>query len=305
MILYQSLSFHNRTGFYRGRRDRGRIGSFEIWIGMEMGMEFQDTIEREQVCPAEVASRTHSIYEDALRRSHALDAGNFTSISPTDLARLFDLYDERFFAGGCRQALGTAPLSFRLSKRMTQAAGKATRVQHRDRRTKEVRTEYEIAVSTTLLFQTFHDVDRPIVMSGIECRDRLESLQRILEHELVHLIEFILWQQSSCSAARFQSVANRFFSHTEHTHQLITPRERAFAKFGVKQRFGCCLRDTRFESRSDSPTLRLRRSIHTFVGVLLRGFAQPQRPWVGSRSSMRQSIRQGCGSEWNSLMQIP
>ena len=71
-------------------------------------------------------------------------------------------------------------------------------------------------------------------MSGIECRDRLEALQRILEHELVHLIEFILWQQSSCSAARFQSVANRFFSHTEHTHQLITPRERAFAKFGLK-----------------------------------------------------------------------
>ena len=197
-------------------------------------MEFQDTIEREQMPPAEVTSRTRSIYEEALRRSPALDAGNFTSISPADLARLFDLYDERFFAGGCRQALGTAPLSFRLSKRMTQAAGKATRVQHRDRRTKEVRTEYEIAVSTTLLFQTFHDVDRPIVMSGIECRDRLEALQRILEHELVHLIEFILWQQSSCSAARFQSVANRFFSHTEHTHQLITPRERAFAKFGLK-----------------------------------------------------------------------
>ncbi|MBI2481332.1 MAG: hypothetical protein HYV60_22635, partial [Planctomycetia bacterium] len=118
--------------------------------------------------------------------------------------------------------------------RMTQAAGKATRVQHRDRHTKEVGTEYEIAVSTTLLFQTFHDVDRPIVMSGIECRDRLEALQRILEHELVHLIEFIIWQQSSCSAARFQSIANRYFGHTEHTHQLITPRERAFAKFGVR-----------------------------------------------------------------------
>ncbi len=197
-------------------------------------MDFQKTIEREQMLPAEIAARTRSIYEEALRHSNYLNAGNFKSIHPADLKRLFDLYDEQFFGGGCRLALGTAPLSFRLSKRMTQAAGKATRMQHRDRLTKVVSTEYEIAVSTTLLFQTFHDLDRPIVMSGIECHDRLEALQRILEHEMVHLAEFIIWQQSSCSAVRFQSVANRFFGHTEHTHQLITPRERAFAKFGVK-----------------------------------------------------------------------
>ncbi|MDA1049565.1 MAG: SprT-like family protein [Planctomycetota bacterium] len=199
-----------------------------------MEMELQQTIERERVAPETITARTRSIYDETLRHSKYLEAGNFKSIHPADLERLFDLYDERFFAGGCRQALGSAPLRFRLSKRMTQSAGKATRLQHRDRRTKEVTTEYEIAVSTTLLFQTFHDVDRPIVMSGIECRDRLESLQRIFEHELVHLIEFMLWKNSSCSAPRFQSIANRFFSHTEHTHQLITPRERALTKFGVK-----------------------------------------------------------------------
>lgn len=197
-------------------------------------MEFQHQVERDQLPATEVAAKTRKIYEAMLGRSAYLKSGNFTSIHPTDLARLFDLYDEQFFDGGCRATLGDTPLSFRLSKRMTSAAGKATRVQHRDRRTKAVRTEYEIAVSTTLLFQTFQDIDRPIVMSGIECRDRLEALQRVFEHELVHLIEFLIWQNSSCSSARFQSVANRFFRHTEHTHQLITPRERALAKFGVR-----------------------------------------------------------------------
>ncbi|MCB9922730.1 MAG: SprT-like family protein [Planctomycetaceae bacterium] len=181
-----------------------------------------------------MTAKTQSIYNELLRRSRCLGTGNFKSISSDDIASLFDLYDERFFDGRCRRVLGDAPLSFRLSKRMTQAAGKATRLRHRDRLTKQIRTEYEIAVSTTLLFQTFHDIDRPIVMSGIECRDRLEALQRIFEHELVHLIEFLLWEQSSCSARRFQSIANRFFCHTEHTHQLITPRERALTKFGVK-----------------------------------------------------------------------
>ena len=197
-------------------------------------MDFQSTVEQTRKNSAEVISTTKLIYEELLRRSHHLDAGNFKSISSTDVASLFDLYDEHFFDGACRQMLGDAPLRFRLSKRMTQAAGKATRLRQRDRRTKQTSTEYEIAVSTTLLFQTFHDIDRPIVMSGIECRDRLEALQRIFEHELVHLIEFLIWEQSSCSARRFQSIANRFFRHTEHTHQLITPRERAFTKFGVK-----------------------------------------------------------------------
>ena len=199
-----------------------------------MEMDLQYAIEGEQVAHEVDAAKTRSIYADTLRLSNYLGTGKFNSIHPSDLEHLFDSYDERFFDGACRRALGDAPLTFRLSKRMTQAAGKATRLQHRDRQTKATSTEYEIAVSTTLLFQTFHDVDRPIVMSGIECRDRLEALQRIFEHELVHLIEFLIWQRSSCSAKRFQSVANRFFSHTEHTHQLITPRERAFTKFGVR-----------------------------------------------------------------------
>jgi len=38
----------------------------------------------------------------------------------------------------------------------------------------------------------------------------------------------------SCSASRFQSLAKRFFGHTKHTHALITPRERAWAKFGMR-----------------------------------------------------------------------
>ena len=51
---------------------------------------------------------------------------------------------------------------------------------------------------------------------------------------MTHLIEMLIWVDSSCSAPRFQSIANRFFGHTDHRHQLITPREQAFSKFGIK-----------------------------------------------------------------------
>lgn len=76
---------------------------------------------------------------------------------------------------------------------MTRAGGKATRQDFRDGSGKVVRTEYEITVATTLLFQTFQEDHRPVVMSGIECRDRLAALQRVMEHEMTHIIEMLIW----------------------------------------------------------------------------------------------------------------
>jgi len=55
-----------------------------------------------------------------------------------------------------------------------------------------------------------------------------------MEHEMVHLIEMMVWYDSNCAASRFQSIANRFFNHNEHGHRLITPRERAYTDHGIK-----------------------------------------------------------------------
>jgi hypothetical protein len=60
----------------------------------------------------------------------------------------------------------------------------------------------------------------------------LEALQRIFEHEIVHLAEQLCWGTSNCSAARFQDIAARFFLHRSHTHALITHKERA-AQSGI------------------------------------------------------------------------
>ena len=194
----------------------------------------QQLVETKQFSPQEISARQRQIYETVLRESKYLDGGNFSRVHPDDIRRLFDLYDDLFFEGGCRELLGDSPLDFRLSKRMTRAGGMATRREVLEGKGGHVRTEYEIAVSATLLFQTFQDDHRSVVMSGIECRDRLEALQRIVEHEMTHLVEMLIWVKSSCSAPRFQSIANRFFGHTDHQHQLITPREHALTKFGIR-----------------------------------------------------------------------
>jgi hypothetical protein len=199
-----------------------------------MAKELQKLLGTVRLPPAEIAAKTREIYEAVLGESEYLACGNFERIHTRDLRLFFDQYDRVFFRGQCLEMVGEDHLFFRLSNRMTSAGGKTTRrVPHR-RFGGSRRPEYEIAVSTTLLFQAFGDVDRPITVAGIVCRDRLEALQRVFEHELVHLIEWLIWHNSSCTKVRFQNIAANFFAHNEHTHRLITPRERAFKKYGIR-----------------------------------------------------------------------
>ncbi len=59
-------------------------------------------------------------------------------------------------------------------------------------------------------------------------------MQRVLEHELIHLAEMLVWDDSNCAADKFQSIAHRLFGHTEHKHELVTQHERAAKKFNVR-----------------------------------------------------------------------
>jgi len=81
---------------------------------------------------------------------------------------------------------------------------------------------------------TFGDIDRPVIVCGVVCRDRLEALQRIMEHEIVHLVEVLLWGKSNCAMDSFKALAGRIFGHTQSAHGLVTPRERAAVELGIK-----------------------------------------------------------------------
>ena len=117
---------------------------------------------------------------------------------------------------------------FRLSSRMTRAGGKTTR-----RLNADGGAHYEIAVSTEVLFNGFADGDPPVSVVGIPCENRLEALQRIFEHEIVHLVEFLGTGKSNCGARPFQELAHRLFRHRTHTHTLI-PRAQRAAQLGIR-----------------------------------------------------------------------
>ena len=198
--------------------------------------ELRRLTETSLILTPELEDRSHAIHEAVLNSSRHVDRPNFVSLCDEDLAFLFEQYDQRFFGGACRRTLHEmgSPLDFRVSPRMTRAGGKTTRMVPRVARGMSAVPRFEIAVSSTLLFQTFSDVERPIKVTGLMCYSRLEALLRIFEHELIHLVEMLLWQASCCAAPRFRGIAGRFFGHTESTHQLITPDERAREKFGIR-----------------------------------------------------------------------
>ena len=72
------------------------------------------------------------------------------------------------------------------------------------------------------------------MVTGIRCSSRLDALQRIFEHEMIHLAEMLVWEDSSCAGARFKGIARRWFGHTESTHRLPTALDIARRTLGIR-----------------------------------------------------------------------
>ena len=176
----------------------------------------------------------NSIGKTVLVASKAMDSPNFQRVAKQDLERMAEAYDRQFFNGLCLPLARSYGMSFRLSSRMTRAGGKTTRTVFRGTRARPSRTHYEIALSTSLLFQSFRKPGDSIRVCGHECQDRLTAMQRIVEHEMIHLSEMLAWLQSDCSAGRFQTIARNMFGHTEHRHELITQQERAAKEYNIR-----------------------------------------------------------------------
>lgn len=168
--------------------------------------------------PVRIRRTNRKIYRQILRESENIDQGNFNAIAIKDFARLFELYDLHFFDGYFHNEYN-GKIFFRLSERMTKAGGKIAYAKGTD--------VYTIYLSTALIFQTFGSVTREVAVNGIVCQDRLEATMRILEHEIIHLLELVFFDSTSCSKPRFKQLSHNIFSHTEVTHRLVTQAELA------------------------------------------------------------------------------
>ena len=167
-------------------------------------------------------------------------ATDVRGLDETVLKYLFGLYDQEFFEGLLTRMLkedGAGDVAFRISGRLTRAAGKTIKTVRRSRPgTAETRrVSYEIAISILLLRASFGEgTGRSVTVGGLVCKDWVEALQRVFEHELLHLAEFLGWGTSSCAGANFQSLSWKIFGHEASHHDLVTPREQAAQVHGVR-----------------------------------------------------------------------
>lgn len=175
------------------------------------------------------------VFQHALLNSPNMAGENFDSLSPADLGLMFYVTDELFFEGTLARFLESnfaKPLQFRLSTRMTTSGGTTTMSRYLGSNKRN--TEFEIAIATTPLFSTFKVEDRAKV-GGVFCNSRLEALQRILEHEMVHLAELLATDDSNCQQGQFRNWVKAYFGHLESNHQLLTPSDIARKQLGIRR----------------------------------------------------------------------
>jgi hypothetical protein len=174
-----------------------------------------------------IRQRLQTIQQALLAHSRYIKETNFTAIHLRDLEFLFGEYDARFLDGLCSAELNGRRITFALSDRLTVSGGITKRI-----RSQSGEVRFEILIASGMLFDGFRGTNDRATVGGLDCGNRLDALQRIFEHELIHLLEFVCWEHSSCSRPRFQEIAARLFLHRAHTHTLMTRRAQA-ANLGV------------------------------------------------------------------------
>lgn len=181
---------------------------------------------------ARAASR-ESIRTHLLAHSRYIQSPNFVRCSDSDLRTLYEQYDTHVFDNQLRANLAAQsplPLALRFTGRLRSSGGVTRRMRLRG----QTRFGYAIEISHNVLFQNFRTPEETAVVTGIVCLDRLDALMRVMEHELLHLAEYLAFGETRCAAARFQAAALHLFGHTAHKHAMLTRRTRTLSSTSLR-----------------------------------------------------------------------
>jgi len=127
------------------------------------------------------------------------------------LKTMIDLYDEVFLGFYIREKLkeSYSTLNCELS-RTTRIGGDC----HYDGA-----CHYTIRIAKPIIDNLFKKGEKLLWANGLTCHDMISCMQLVVEHELVHLLLFMI-RKSDNHGPNFMCMVNKLFGHTEAKHEL-------------------------------------------------------------------------------------
>jgi len=182
------------------------------------GDKMQQDLALMKLSREEVIGRRDEIKKQFIKRSMNYLENGLVDISAVDIKILFNLYDDNFFQETFKKY--KMNIKFSVSSRMTSAAGKTLA----KTRNGKLVNDFEIRLSK-VFFNNLLKTEEDREVCGLKCEERLMAVMLIMEHELLHLLEFVIYGNSNCSNPRFKILAKNIFGHTQSYHKLPNNRE--------------------------------------------------------------------------------
>lgn len=140
----------------------------------------------------------------------SVDLHNF---DVNNLQNLYDLYSIYFFNDSLPK------VTFEISNKLTQVAGKCK---------VSGKCKPIIRMSRPIFMNLNLEKDQSTKSGGLECKSRLECLQLVLEHEIMHLVIITHYPSRkgldskiySSHGALFKGLVEAYFGQTQSTHQI-------------------------------------------------------------------------------------
>lgn len=136
-----------------------------------------------------------------------------TDMTEKDLEVLFSRYDELCFGGDIRNHIKDVRYKLQFKTSGEETFTTEGTCNHKT-------CDYTI----TIPIEYFSNVNGITNVAGHPCKDQLECLLRVIEHEMIHLIIFIFCRDNFITDQHgplFMDMANDLFRHSDHRHYIF------------------------------------------------------------------------------------
>lgn len=206
----------------------------------------------------QIKEKNTEIFDKFVIKSSHLKDSNYSNFQNYNLMSMYSLYDELYFQRRLENLFIPTTLSKNnleisilelnhdtrkngtnaeylrlvLSNRLTKVDAKVSMYSGKLANGYDLRW-FSFKISSSLLHLTFSNQEKVEIVYGFECTNRIEVLQRIFEHHLVHLLEFKYYNHTVCGGNKFSKIIQNIFGHTRHHHHLKNQKQRSEEKYNI------------------------------------------------------------------------